>query len=231
MSIQPSTPFRILTLVIGADYRRKLEDCLQSKAAYAARHGYDYVQGDETFWDRNRPIAWSKLPFWLHHMNQLPDGALIWISDADVLITNPDVRVEDAIFPHLPPNKDLLMTHDACDHVNSGNMLVRNGPWARDFFKRVNERKDAIYHIWWENKAICDILAENPSDAAHVEVTRNHTAFNAYLRGIPGEPLWEPGMFLVHFAGVYDPVRMKELIDQIRAGKTPRIDFMTGRDI
>ena len=224
-------PFRILTLVIGADYRRKLEECLDSKRKYAEKHNYDYVQGDEKYWDRERPIAWSKLPFWLDNMNNMPDGALIWISDADVLMTNEEKKLEDVMFPLLPANKDLLMTHDACDHVNSGNMLVRNTPWSRDFFRRVNERKDSIYHIWWENKAIVDILAENPADSAMTEITKQHTAFNAYLRGIPGEPLWEPGMLLVHFAGVYDPVRMKELIDQIRSGKIPRIDFMNGKDI
>lgn len=221
----------ILTLVIGADYRRKLEECLESKRLYALKHNYNYIQGDETFWDRERPIAWSKLPFWLSIMNGLPDGELIWISDADVLITNPDIRLEDVMIPLLPSNKDLLMTHDACDHVNSGNILVRNSPWSRDFFKRVNERKDALYHIWWENKAIVDILAENPRDSLITEITKNHTNFNAYLRGIPGQPLWEPGMLLVHFAGVYDPLRMKELIDRIRAGKIPRIDFYNGSDI
>ena len=221
----------ILTLVIGADYRRKLEECLESKRLYAEKHGYQYIQGDETFWDRNRPIAWSKLPFWLSVMNTLPDGELIWISDADVLITNPGIRLEDVMIPLLPDNKDLLMTHDACDHVNSGNMLVRNGLWARDFFKRVNERTDSIYHIWWENKAIVDILQENLADSQRTEITKKHTNFNAYLRGILNEPLWEPGMLLVHFAGVYDPLRIKELIDQIRAGKIPRIDFYNGKDL
>ena len=221
----------ILTLVIGADYRRKLEECLESKRLYAEKHGYHYIQGDETFWDRLRPIAWSKLPFWLSVMNRLPDGELIWISDADVLITNPDIRLEDVMTPLLPADKDLLMTHDACDHVNSGNILVRNGPWARDFFKRVNERTDSIYHIWWENKAIVDILQENPEDSQRTEITKKHTNFNAYLRGILNEPLWEPGMLLVHFAGVYDPLRIKELIDQIRTGKIPRIDFYNGKDV
>jgi hypothetical protein len=221
----------ILTLVIGADYRRKLVECLDSKRKYAEKHGYKYIEGDEQYWDRTRPIAWSKLPFWLDNMKNMPDGALIWISDADVLITNYNKRLEDVMLPLLPKGKDLLMTHDACDHVNSGNMLVRNTPWARNFFRRVNERKDAIYHIWWENKAIEDILKENPDDMKMAEFTKNHTAFNAYLRGIPGEPLWEPGMLLVHFAGVYDPVRMKELIDQIHSGKIPRIDFISGKDI
>ena len=33
------------------------------------KHGYKYIEGNEQFWDRNRPIAWSKIPFLLHILN------------------------------------------------------------------------------------------------------------------------------------------------------------------
>jgi hypothetical protein len=43
------------------------------------------------------------------------------------------------------------------------------------------------------------------------ETTAEHWKFNAYLQGLPGERLWEPGCFLVHFAGVYDLKKMEQL--------------------
>ena len=62
-----------------------------------------------------------------------------------------------------------------------------------------------------------------PTDAAMIEITREHKRFNAYLRGLEGEPLWTPGDFLVHFAGVYNPKDIQDLTSRILAGETPRI--------
>ena len=215
----------ILTLVIGPDYTKGLKKALDSKKSYAEKHGYTYIQGGDEFWDRTRPIPWSKIPFILSQLAKLPEGALVWLSDADVLITNPDLKVEDQIIPYLPDGKDLLMTIDACGHINSGNVLMRNTAWLRDYWKRVGEQTDLLYHIWWENAAMIKLLETNKNDFAHAEFTNKHKMFNAYLRGIPGEPLWEPGDFLVHLAGVYDIKEMSKLIDRILKGEVPRLQM------
>lgn len=215
----------ILTLVIGADYTKSLKKALDSKKKYAEKHGYTYIQGGDEHWDRTRPIPWSKIPFVLNQLAKLPEGALIWLSDADVLITNLELKVENQILPYLPEDKDLLMTIDACGHINSGNVLMRNTAWLRDYWKRVGEQTDLLYHIWWENAAMIKLLETNKNDFIHTEFTNKHKMFNAYLRGIPGEPLWEPGDFLVHLAGVYDVKEMSKLIDRILRGEVPRLEM------
>jgi hypothetical protein len=218
-----SPQMHIATIAIGADFKRALAPALNAKREYAARHGYTYVEGGEDVWDRHRPIAWSKVGFVLRLLERLPDGEFVWLSDADVLITNPTLRLEDHVLPLLPADKDLLLTLDACAHVNSGNMLMRVSPWLRDFWRRVDALSDFTYHIWWENAAIIHLLETNVEDALHIHVTPEHKRFNAYLQGLPGQPLWLPGDFLVHFAGVYDPERMAGLITAIRGGKIPRL--------
>jgi hypothetical protein len=222
MSVQKPV---ITTLVIGVDYKKGLQTCLASKRSYAAKHGYQYIEGSEQFWDRKKPIAWSKIPFLLNVCANLPEGTLIWQSDADVLITNPEKTVEDVIVPLLPEGKDMLLTLDACAHINSGNILFRNTAWTRDFWKRVGEQTQFTYHIWWENAAMIALYQNNPLDNSMIEITKNHKAFNAYLRGVEGEPLWEQGDFLVHFAGVYNPKDMNELTERILAGETPRLSM------
>ena len=124
--------------------------------------------------------------------------------------------------PLLPSGKDLLLTIDSCGHINDGNILIRNTPWTRNFWKRVYEETDLIYHVWWENAAVIKLLEENPSDLAKTEITNNARIFNAYIQGLPGFPLWEKGDFLVHFAGIYDVGRMNDFIKQIENGGTPR---------
>ena len=150
----------ILTLVIGEDYRTGLAEALQSKVDYAKKHNYTYIQGGEQFWDRERPIPWSKIPFIQAVLRSLPEGALVWLSDADVFITNPAIRLEDCMSPLLPTNKDLLMTLDACGHINSGNILFRNTPWIREFWSKVWKRTDYLYHVWWENAAMIKVIDE-----------------------------------------------------------------------
>ena len=215
----------IATLAIGADFRKSLGPALKSKEDYAARHGYRFVLGGEEVWDREKPIPWSKVGFVGKLLESLADGELVFLSDADVLITNPALRLEDTVVPYLPEEKDLLMTIDACGHLNSGNMLMRNGPWLRNWWRRVGEQTDLTYHIWWENAAMIKLLETASSDLAKAEITAEHWQFNAYLRGLPGQRLWEPGCFLVHFAGVYDLKRMEELQREILAGGCPRIPF------
>jgi hypothetical protein len=215
----------ILTLAIGVDYCKSLKKALESKAAYAQKHGYTYIQAGEEWWDRDRPIAWSKVPCLLKTLESLPEGALVWQSDADVLITNDSLSLESHVIPLLPPEKDMLLTFDACKHLNSGNILMRNTAWCRDFWRRVNERTDCTYHIWWENMAMIKLIEENQSDRDRIHITNQHKRFNAYIMGSPGEPLWEPGDFLVHFAGVYKPEKMANLIAAILGGSTPRLDM------
>ena len=207
----------IATLAIGEDFKRSLAPALKTKEDYAERHGYRYVQGGKEFWDRSRPIPWSKVALVLHLLDQLKDGEFLFLSDADVMITNPSLRLEDHVIPLLHEAKDLLMTLDACNNLNSGNILLRNTAWQRDFWKRVGEQHDLTYHIWWENAAIIKLMQMVPSDREKIQVTDDSKRFNAYLEGVEGRPLWAPGDFLVHFAGVYDLKRMERLQATIKS--------------
>jgi len=224
MSIDPKR-ILVLTLAIGADYRRNLEKALKSKADYCAKHGYTYLEIHEEGWNRDRPIAWSKVPIWKEMSGKTDLYDYIWISDADVWITNPELRLEDHVLPLLPAQKDLLVTYDSCQHVNSGNMIVRPGPWAVQFFQKLWDQTDCIYHIWWENKALCNLMASSPEDNTHIECTMEAWKFNAYLQGYKGTRLWQPGDFLVHFAGVYDAAKMKSLMEAIERGEVPRLSM------
>jgi hypothetical protein len=213
----------VLTLAIGEDYRRKLKKALDSKRAYCEKHGYEYMELHEEAWNRDRPISWSKVPVWKRLAAQWEKYDYIWLSDADVWITNPDLKLEDHVLPLLPANKDLLMTYDSCQHVNAGNILLRPCQWAVEFFEKVWNQTDSLYHIWWETKAICNLLATSPDDASHIEVTMEAYRFNAYLNGYRGTRKWQPGDFLVHFAGVYDAGQMADLMERMEKGETPRL--------
>lgn len=213
---------KVLTLAIGEDFRRVLSSALQSKIDYCKKQGYEFILGDEKFWDRSRPIAWSKIPFILDVLNRCEEDEIIFLSDADVLITNMDLRIEDHILPHFMREKDLFMTLDSCGNINDGNIIIRNTPWLRNFWKRVYDQTELIYHIWWENAAVIKLIEENSSDREKVQITTKYKLFNAYIQGLPNASLWEPGDFLVHFAGIYDVNSIVRYINDIKEGEIPR---------
>ena len=217
----PKSKIAIITMVIGADYIKAMEPGLDSKRQYAKKHGYDLHIGGAEVWDRSRPIPWTKLPYILKFLDQYE--YLFW-SDADVMITNHDLRLEDHVLPLLPPTKDLLWTKDVCGNLNSGNMLIRGGSaWIKDMFKRTYEQTDLIHHIWWENAGMVRMYLQNPGDAAKTETLDDFRKFNSYVFGPknlatdPTARLFQPGDFLVHFAGVSDHwniYRMMAYIDR-----------------
>lgn len=231
MSVIDPKRICILTLVIGADYRRSLAKALDSKRAYAARHGYTYVELGEEWWDRTRPLAWSKVPAWIHYSGLVGEYDYIWISDADVYITNPALRLEDHVLPYMPAGKELMLTYDVCAHLNTGNMIVRPGAWAVDFWRRVWAEESCINHQWWENAAVVKILGQAlERDLEAVEVCMKSWVFNAYIQGLPGRRLWLPGDFLVHYAGVYDAVLMARLMEDMDAGRVPRLNMWNPKE-
>ena len=226
MSQQPT--IAIITMAIGADFIKAMEPGLETKRQYAKKHGYDLHIGGKEVWDRSRPIPWSKLNYILTFIDQY--DYLFW-SDADVIITNPEVSIRDTIVPLLPPTKDLLWTKDVVGNLNSGNMLLRGkSSWLKDFIQRTYQQVDLIHHIWWENAAMIRLFQGNPADTAKIETITDYTKFNVYLFGPqnkaddPAVRLFKPGDFILHFAGVADQwniYRMMKYIQHCLYTKTP----------
>lgn len=198
----------ILTFAVGADYCKAMEPGLASKRAYAKRHGYTFLEGGQDVWDRKRPIAWSKLNFILKYLDQY--DYLFW-SDGDVIITNPEKRLEDIFLPLLTDDTDMIWCRDACENLNNGNIFIRGrSVWMRDFLQRSYDQRNLIYHIWWDNAAFCRLYETNADDRKKIVTCEDPARFNAYLFNRNNRAddasvrLYRPGDFLVHFAGVYD---------------------------
>ena len=185
-----------------------MEPGIASKRAYAAKHGYDFHYGGEDVWDRSRPIPWSKFNFIQKYLDNY--DYLFW-SDADAIILNDTIKLEDLLLPLLPGGKDILWTYDACGHYNNGHILIRGkSAWVRDYFHRAYNQTDLIYNIWWDNAGMIRLFDTNPWDRDKIQTCKEHWLFNAYIFGPKDTAddtttrLYKPGDFLIHFAGVYD---------------------------
>jgi len=212
----------ILTFCVGADYTRAMEPALESKRMYAKRHGYTFLSGGDDVWDRSRPIPWSKFRFILKYIDDY--DYLFW-SDADAVITNPEILLETQVLPLLPDGKDMLWTLDVCGHYNNGHLLLRGrSAWVKDFLTRAYGQTDLLYHIWWDNAAMIRLFETNPSDAHKIETVRESWRFNAYAFGKNNSAndascrLYTPGDFILHFAGVYEPWNIYRMTKYVLQG-------------
>ncbi len=221
----------ILTFAVGADYKRAMEPGMASKRAYAARHGYDFLEGGDDVWDRKKPIPWSKIRFILKYLD---DYDFLFWSDGDVILTNPNLKLEDHILPLLPNNKDMLWCRDACGNLNNGNVLFRGkSKWARDFLNECYKQEDLTHHIWWDNAAFIRMFEAVPANKVMIETCEDPARFNAYLFGRSDDAsdtsirLYRPGDFLVHFAGVYDMWNIYRFMTYVRTCTERRIPLDT----
>jgi galactosyl transferase GMA12/MNN10 family len=202
----------LLTMTIGDKYQNIVAPGTASKHRYCKSNKYDLIIGRESL-DDSRPIPWTKI---LLIENYLKNYDWIFWSDADSIVMNPKIKLK-----HIIDNDyDLILTRDLND-LNTGQFLIKNCKWSRDFLKRVYARTEFINHIWWEQAAIIDELKNNPSDMKHVKIVPQRV-MNSYCREVTNDDhssTYQEGDFIIHFAGI----RGEKLVDyMINYGNSSR---------
>ncbi len=191
-------PIALCTLSIGEDYKRLVMYSNKVKQDYCKSHIYDYRDDeDDEIVDKSRPLAWSKVNL---IRRCLKDGYdyVVWI-DADAFIMNPTIKLE-SIIVNFSKDKDILLTMDAVDVLNSGVMFIKNTEWSKAFFDLVYNMTDFINHSNWEQGAIIDLYENNILDSQyHIAVLPKtyQRLFNSYC------PLYKDGDFILHLAGCW----------------------------
>jgi len=174
-----------ICLLTGHDahYRSLAALTVPQMRRYAASHGYDIRVLDQMDAGES-PVEWAKIKV-IRDALQDDVEFLLWI-DADALI----VRLDQDIRECISADVDLYMAWHGPDsarvdwagfvpHYNSGVMLIRNTPWAHDFFSRVWDQRGRIRHAWNDQAAIHWVLGymsslgragdiENEADRSHV---------------------------------------------------------------
>jgi hypothetical protein len=212
----------IITFIVGNDYKKSMKLGIESKIEYAKRHDYDFYFGGEDVWDRSRPIPWSKLKY-IEKILEMDKYDYLFVSDADVLITNKEIKLES--FIPLMEDKDLMWNFDVCGHYNSGNMFIKTSgkEWVKSYFDDVWKCEELIHHIWWENAGMIKMFESNETHKSHIMTCKEGWLFNAYLFDETGKSvgssrrLWERGDFLIHFAGVYDRKKIEKMMNYVQS--------------
>jgi len=114
---------------IGAKYKDITYWSRQNKISYCNKHGYDFIE-DESVYNPNKPIPWTKIPLILKYIDKY--DYIAWI-DADILIMNLNTRIEHFInrFPY-----DIVCGSD-WRMANTGVMIIKNTDFSKNFIKSI----------------------------------------------------------------------------------------------
>ncbi|TPX13138.1 uncharacterized protein E0L32_006338 [Thyridium curvatum] len=109
---------------------------------------------------RGAPFSWTKVVAMRHALTKFPEATYFWFIEQDVLIMNPDIKVEDQLMkasviesrmikdhPVVPPDSiiktfthlkgqdvDFMLTQDF-DGLAVSSYIIRNSDWAKYFFE------------------------------------------------------------------------------------------------
>lgn len=162
---------------------------IPNKEAYCKRHGYDLIVRTSSL-DKSRHPSWSKILLLLDSIERF--DVLFW-TDADSLIMNPDLRVEHLI----RPGNDLVAAREITGvnrgRFNAGELIFSSTPRTKRFLEAVWAQTQFVEHPAWEQAAMNDLIEKGRTDIKILEVPK---------RTINADPRdYEPGDFILHYLG------------------------------
>jgi hypothetical protein len=212
-----SADIAVVTLAAGKEYNAAVRTSTENKEQYCKKHGYDFFCGTESL-DTTRSFSWTKIKLLL---NVMATGKHKWIfwTDADSLIMNDSIRLEEFIDPdhdfilpgdyhavdpsELTPEWQQMAPHVV--NINAGEFFLRNSPWSIAFLEECYNKTEFVQHSWWEQGAMTDLLTTKSEYFEKVKLVP-YRLMNSLPVGHSIGPSFTPtayerGDFILHFPG------------------------------
>lgn len=143
--------------------------------------------------------------------NYGPDDVFVWM-DADLLVMNPEIRLDHIIYHHMPKSIHFLIGSDP-NGMNSGVYFARFTPEAYRFLEASRIASKSMG--WADQVGLIQTAVKHPYRDHIKEVPGK--IFNAMLYDVMGWPKalgnyansYEDGDFILHFAGLPQPMRVE----------------------
>ena len=210
----------VITAVSDDMYYKKYEKAINIKRLYCNYHKYDFLFHK---FDNKEPkkSGWIKITLLNMYLQKYD---YIFLSDADVVITNRDIRLEEIIYKYFDSNTNVLTTTDF-NSINTGNTIWKNTPNSKyilnqiikvyDKNYRYNKRKPYIPKGIYEQPTIIYLINTNRDIRNSIKIIPQYE-MNSYhkvfvlkknnimpiINGIANRSYWKKGDFLIHFAGL-----------------------------
>ncbi|SMQ45134.1 unnamed protein product [Zymoseptoria tritici ST99CH_3D7] len=191
---------------------------ISNKMRYTQKHGYDMIWSFEKA-EGSYPKDWDRLNEMERAIKAKHRGEnayeWIWWTDFDLIVTNSSITLESMVELALEPYSaaerdqiDMIITPD-CFPVNSGSLMVRTTPYILEVIKE-----------WWRQKEIpgeegdprslqdClrDMVATGTMGLDKKSTFVKQWQLNAFppeIKCHQDHIPWQPGFFVIHFAGAW----------------------------
>lgn len=206
----------MLTVISDDIYYKRYQKAIKIKRDYCHYYNYDFI-----FKRFNKCNGWNKI---LILKQKLKDYDYIFTSDADVILTNRDIRIEDIILRY-SLNKSILGITTDYNSLNSGNIIWRNCYLSRQLIKKTIELNDDKIRYSLKTPFIPKGIYEQPSLIYWINSNKKYQEkikiipqfeMNSYesifpelrkpniiksINKINNRCNWKEGDFLIHLAG------------------------------
>lgn len=207
----------ILTVVSGNLYYERYKEAIELKRNYCKYHNYDFIfnKVNDNYHIKN---GWLKIYFMLRNLKKYD---YIFMSDADVVITNKDKRIDDIINLYNCKDYCCLVTTDF-NSLNTGNIIWRNCDKSIELLNKILELKDNKLRYSLKSPFIPKGIYEQPSFIYYYNKSEEYrklikiipqfemNSYTNYIKKINIIPkinniinrgVYKNGDFLIHFAG------------------------------
>jgi mannan polymerase II complex MNN10 subunit len=180
----------------------------QNKFEYAEKHGYGFLS-ERNYEGYDRPISWYKINKILKVLNEY--DWIVWM-DADSLITNYNIKIEDIINKQFERQKTVFLSPEnlpiecslpelkETNYIISqdnyspcmGIFFIRNCEWSRNFFEKIYNQISFMNDGIWENRAQDYLLYHNPNLMENIKFVPKKI-LNSFTLD------WTSGDFIIHW--------------------------------
>lgn len=196
----------------------------RNKSDYASKHGYDFLCLRSSYKEYKDPISWHKIE-WIR--KNIDNWDWIFWSDADAVITNNDIKLEDLInckakrpetlnvSPVAIPQKIEIPPEISTDYVIAyddyspcmGNFLIKNSVWSKLFFDKILALKSRFYNDpIWDNRAQDYLFDKERELTSHVKFIPQNLINS-------GVHQFKQGDFLIHFFATAEKWRLERFVN------------------
>ena len=180
-----------------------------NKIAYAEKHNYDHIVKTDGWMFEPHLMGWERMQFILDVFETYPDIEWLWLTGADSLITNFNIKIEDRI----SDTHDIIVAGDFNEPIVDDSLLVKNTERSRSYLQdMMNAMPQYINHRYAENgwmletyekyKDVVKIVPQHMMNSYEYRMYRvapwNYQG-TTDTHGHRGQ--WEPGDWLVHWPG------------------------------
>lgn len=181
---------------------------------YCKIHGYDFITRTEIILQDRHP-SWSKIPF-LMELIQTYD-VVLWIDD-DILLTQPDQRVEKFIEPFLVSDKVFGVSENNSTPFNFGLIVIKKG--SEDVLQQIQAAvmDENRFGLYWEETAGETLYNTSEQFKNQLYIFSPGIVQGFHAANCHRNYKWNPRCFSLHVSGLprdYRIEKMKQALEEL----------------